>query len=851
MPIRVAPMRRLAVALASALLAHTAAANPELPRPPQLEPNVRFWTRVYTEVDTGGGLIHDSEHLDVVYEVVRVPAGLSNRAREQRIDAVKDRYRAILRKLARGERTGLSEEERRVLALWPEGTSDASFERATGDLRFQLGQADKFRAGLSRSALWADHIAQALEQQGVPRELVALPHVESSFNPRAYSRVGAAGLWQFTRSTGRRYMRVDEVVDERMDPHQATVGAARLLRDNYRRLQSWPLAITAYNHGASGMERAVRQLGTRDIGVIAHQYQSGIFGFASRNFYTEFLAASQIHQDPERYFGKIDPEPSVDYEILVTDHFYRAPSLVRVLGVDLDVLREHNLALRPAVWNGAKYVPKGYALRIPRSELRQPLAVALGRIPHDEQHSEQPRDRFYKVRRGETLSVIAHRYGVRESELVAVNSLRSRHQIGVGQVLRLPQDVTLPAEPVVVASAAPEPVAAHTPPAPAREPAAAPQTPPAPEVAAAEPTRAPEPEATPEPTRAPEPAATPEIVVAAAKPAEAVAPPAPPAAPPRVAPRPPAHESQLPDAAREIAPAIASGAQTEASAIPATYQVRRGDTLSRIAARFGLSERELVALNGLPSRHRIATGQQLRVGRPSSAAAPPSSHAPPPEPVVASARAAETHVAAPTQPDAAAEGIRDEPAVAAGAEEVEIEAGQEPEEADVRPAAAVVSEPAPAPGSATPRPPAPDPSNYSVTPDQRITVQAEETIGHYAEWLGVSAGQLRRINGMRPGTPLVIGRQRKLDFSRVTPEVFEQRRLEYHQALQEEFFDAFEVTGTAQHVLRKGETLWYLARRQYEVPMWLLVQYNPDLDFGSLSPGTPLVIPVLEARDRG
>ena len=129
-------------------------------------------------------------------------------------------------------------------------------------------------------------------------------------------------------------------------------------------------------------------------------------------------------------------------------------------------------------------------------------------------------------------------------------------------------------------------------------------------------------------------------------------------------------------------------------------------------------------------------------------------------------------------------------------------------------------------------------------------MQAEETLGHYAEWLGVSASKLRRLNGMRAGTPLVIGRQRKLDFSRVTPEVFEQRRLEYHRTLQEEFFDAFEVTGTTSHVLRKGETLWYLARRQYEVPMWLLVQYNPDLDFGSLAPGTTLMIPVIGARER-
>jgi membrane-bound lytic murein transglycosylase D len=103
---------------------------------------------------------------------------------------------------------------------------------------------------------------------------------------------------------------------------------------------------------------------------------------------------------------------------------------------------------------------------------------------------------------------------------------------------------------------------------------------------------------------------------------------------------------------------------------------------------------------------------------------------------------------------------------------------------------------------------------------------------------------------MQFDTPLVIGRQKKLDFSRVTPEVFEQRRLEYHRTLQEEFFEAYSVSGTRTHVLRRGDSLWYLANRRYEVPMWLLRQYNPDLDFGALHPGTRLVVPVIETREQ-
>jgi membrane-bound lytic murein transglycosylase D len=101
---------------------------------------------------------------------------------------------------------------------------------------------------------------------------------------------------------------------------------------------------------------------------------------------------------------------------------------------------------------------------------------------------------------------------------------------------------------------------------------------------------------------------------------------------------------------------------------------------------------------------------------------------------------------------------------------------------------------------------------------------------------------------MRYGQALVIGRQVKLDFRHVAPDEFENRRLEYHRTLQGEFFDAFEVTGTERHVLRRGESLWYLAERKYRVPIWLLRQYNPELDFGDLQAGVAMVVPLVEPR---
>ena len=155
------------------------------PRPAELEPDIRFWAYIFTAVDTRHGVIHDDRHLDVVYEIMPVPQGLSRRAREKRIKRVKARYKQILLRLAKGKRNNLRPEEQRVLDLWPENVSNKTLRSAAKRLRFQLGQSDKFRDGWIRSGSWRPFIEDTLEKHGVPRELASLPHVESSFNPKA------------------------------------------------------------------------------------------------------------------------------------------------------------------------------------------------------------------------------------------------------------------------------------------------------------------------------------------------------------------------------------------------------------------------------------------------------------------------------------------------------------------------------------------------------------------------------------------------------------------------------------------------------------------------------------------
>ena len=297
--------------------------------PPGLEPDVEFWISIYTQVPSNSGLLHDTRDLQVVYERIELPAGLSSAAEERYLERKKEPYRRILRKLGKGQRKNLSAEERRVLALFPDDVSNKTLLRSARRIRFQLGQADKFRAGLIRSGAYMEHIKSVLAEAGLPSQLAALPHVESSFTPSAFSRVGAAGLWQFTRATGGRFMRVDQVVDERRDPYRATEAAARLLAQNRRSTGSWPLAITAYNHGASGMRRATRKLGHRDIEKIVREYRSRTFGFASRNFYVEFIAASRIAENPEPYFGELVMDSPIAYESHPLPYYAPAAALAR------------------------------------------------------------------------------------------------------------------------------------------------------------------------------------------------------------------------------------------------------------------------------------------------------------------------------------------------------------------------------------------------------------------------------------------------------------------------------------------------------------------------------------------
>jgi membrane-bound lytic murein transglycosylase D len=235
----------------------------------------------------------------IVYEVVRVPdATNERRAADQakpEIERLRSQYEVILTALAQGKSPEeLGPEGQRIAELWGCPCEADLLRRAAGNVRVQQGLREKWDEGVRRARGLMPRIVSILRQHNVPVELAALPMVESAFNPGARSKAGAVGLWQLIKSTGRSYLTITRRRDDRHDPIRSTQAAARLLKDNYEALGSWPLAIVAYNHGKAGIQTAKERVGSDAVEDIIARYNGPRFGFASKNFYSEFLAALEL-----------------------------------------------------------------------------------------------------------------------------------------------------------------------------------------------------------------------------------------------------------------------------------------------------------------------------------------------------------------------------------------------------------------------------------------------------------------------------------------------------------------------------------------------------------------------------
>lgn len=400
---------------------------------PSIEPNVKFWTKVYSEYSTAQGVLHDSQNLNIIYEVVELKIGAKT-INEKRIQKARGKYKTILKKLAQNPFVS-DAEAKRVASLFGKNANRATFQKAIYRIRCQIGQKDSFRYGIIRSGAFMDQIEDIFLSYGLPIDLIYLPHVESSFNLKAYSKFGAAGIWQFVREAGKRFMTVDYAIDERWDPIRSSEAAAQLLKHSYEKFGNWPLAITAYNHGISGMLSATWTKGGYE--EIFNHYKSKVFGFASRNYYSEFLAAREVATNHEKYFGKITRDTPVETREIVLAGYSSIKDLGEYFGVDMATLRKHNPSLRIPVFRGQKYVPKGYSLRLPSDAVQNRMGAST-ELPWNMYKHHQKSSRIYRVKTGDNITNIAKMHGIKVSDLILANKINSKGVIYVNQHLRLP-----------------------------------------------------------------------------------------------------------------------------------------------------------------------------------------------------------------------------------------------------------------------------------------------------------------------------------------------------------------------------------------------------------------------------
>lgn len=277
------------------------------PRPAEIEPQVDFWRKVYSKWGRSQFAVHDKVHMDIIYDVFDLPGETGDILTvgqkayiQERFYNWKSRLNALEDKMAAG--LPLDANEKELLRYVAEKTGHANAIRGASErLRYQRGLKERFMRGLEIGRRYDDQFRRIFRNAGLPEDLAYLPHVESSFQYNAHSSAGALGIWQFTSGAAKMFMN-DSSAAARLDPINSTHGAARYLAYAYDKLGSWPLAVTSYNHGIGGMQRA-RNIYGHDFMRIVKNYDHPQFGFASRNYYAEFLAARDIASDPQLYFS--------------------------------------------------------------------------------------------------------------------------------------------------------------------------------------------------------------------------------------------------------------------------------------------------------------------------------------------------------------------------------------------------------------------------------------------------------------------------------------------------------------------------------------------------------------------
>ena len=882
------------------------------PCPDALRRRVDFWIDVYGRWRTNDAILHDAQRPHRVYKIIKGKAcGTSGNT--QFIKEQKRQIRLRLERIAiliEQNKTITQAKDKHYLNMFPE-RSPAVLRRATRNLRCQSGNKDGFRNALRRFGTYGPIVRRVLKDAGLHQDIQYLPFVESSYNPEAYSRVGAAGMWQIMPRTARELgLELNATMDERLDPEAASWAAARYLKDSKKNLtvaarskkanvsdsELTPFVITSYNYGVNGMRRAIKKLGP-DFLTVLNRYRTKKFRVAVKNFYAGFLAARHVAQNSKRFFGSYSKGRPLRYDTIMLRSSVSIDRIRAVFGISLSRLKSLNPALTRFVWHGWREIPGGYPLRLPLRQGGWADKIAyLHSLPPEADRGTPKR---YTVRSGDTACAIASAFRVKCRDLIDMNRLGRQAVIRVGQSVQIPMRTSgkrrllSRADPGVYIVAPGDTVCG---------------------IAKRYGVKCSALLATNELTSGSVLSVGRKLVIPGAlaetrgggtytvrKGDSACG----------VASRYgvscdtllaanelsqqdliyPGQALRIP---RQLNTATGTGRQSSTRKTLKTtvveYRVKKGDNACQIATRLGVSCKALLTDNGLGRHSVIHPGQKLLVSGVSEDVAkalgqnrrgPASSEST--YTVTAGDSVCEIahnrgvscdellafnglQTASIIVPGQAlrlpgnAQNRRSSSTVSgagvsklisaddSGSTEVSSKQGQ-PDTASTASSEAVT------PPSRVIEPLDQDIEFRIQATEQagkrvyRINIEPGETLGHYSDWLrlgGIAA--IRKLNGIQKTQNLQVGDVLLLPVSEQTQASgFDQRRLEYHRVLVEEFKENFEVLNVQQYTIQSGDSVWRVAS-SFELPVWLIMRYNPELRTTLPTTGNILRIPSIRKR---
>jgi membrane-bound lytic murein transglycosylase D len=354
------------------------------------KPRVSFWFDIYTKYSAQEEVVHHAEYPWIVFRVIDLRPILnaegnrwtnyhkSRKFSQQQIKEIKDVLKSLSEKTNYSRLKGLEKEIFDKLSDIP-GKRKKVIKEALANLRVQVGQKDYIETGLATSSLYTEKLEEIFAANNLPLELTRLPFVESSFNTAAVSKVGASGVWQIMPFMGKKLLIMNPHIDERNSPIKSAKVAAYILKENRMILKNWPLALTAYNHGAGSIQRAIKKTGTRDLETIIKKYHDPSFGFASQNFYASFLAILHAEKYRSETFRYIEPSMPIEFTEIKLTQKIKVKKFLEVSGLTQEDFQKLNLDVKNTAFKKNVFLPKGYVVHVPK-QVADTLTAKSSRI---------------------------------------------------------------------------------------------------------------------------------------------------------------------------------------------------------------------------------------------------------------------------------------------------------------------------------------------------------------------------------------------------------------------------------------------------------------------------------------